>query len=135
MNNKTFNGDKSSLASAPLYFDCATIMEERGVVYNDLTPENLSKWFKDTKFKFPVRVMGENDFRAVLKKDQDGEKVLVVYRWNWVDDVVSDKWTIRVGNRLTASKWFGITRFIQDYLTGYLQERNGWNESKTLRLA
>lgn len=135
MDNKTFNGQNSVATSAPLYFDCATIMEERGVVYNDLTPENLSKWFKDTKFKFPVRVMGENDFRAVLKKDQDGEKVLVVYRWNWVDDVVSDKWTLRVGNRLTASKWFGITRFIQDYLTGSLEKNYRWNKEHKLALA
>lgn len=126
---------QSAQSEFKIYFDCADNIYERGVVYDEMTPEKLSKWFKETKFKFPVQIMDDDDFRAHLTKDQDGVYILEVYRWNWVDDVVSDKWTLKTRKRLTAHNWFGITKFISDYISGDLQERNSWSENKTLWLA
>ena len=114
------------------YFDCATMMEERGVVYDEMTPENLRDWFKATKFKFPVRVMGQDDVRAWIDRE-DGEYILTVYKCHDIDD--DNRWTLRIGKRFTESRWFGVTRFIEAYITGVLQEQYGWSENKNLKLA
>lgn len=115
-----------------IYFDCATMMEERGVVYDEMTPEKLKDWFKATKFKFPVRVMGQDDVRAWIDRE-DGEYILTVYNCHNIDD--DEWWTLRIGKRFTEFRWLGVTRFIEDYITGDLQEQYGKCESKTLNLA
>lgn len=140
MANKNFKGEvtaqKPEVQSegVKFYFDCATMMEERGVVYDEMTPENLNTWFKATKFKFPVRVMGEDDLRAWIYRE-DGEAFMKVYRYDQTNDAVNDKWTLRIGKTITSSRWFGITRFIEDYLTGNLHKNYTWNEDKVLALA
>lgn len=120
-----------------IYFDCATNSCERGVVYDEMTPEKLRDWFKATKFKPPVRVMGDDNFRAFIRRDDDGY-YLAAFRWDWkevgAEGEVTDKWTLRIGKRFTETRWFGITRFITEYITGELQEQYNWSESKTLRL-
>ena len=118
------------------YFDCATNSSERNVVYDELTAENISKWFKESKGKFPVRIMGEDDFWAYIFKDKvSGDNLLVAYRWNRADDVESNRWTLRIGKTLTKKRWFAITRFIEDYLDGTLESCCGWNKNHIVRLA
>lgn len=130
-----FNGVKglaNQNVKSEFYFDCATMIEERGLVYNEMTPEKLRDWFKASKFKFPVMVMGKPDFRAWIER-KDGEYFLTACNWDGIGDA-TNKWTLRIGKRFTESRWFGVTRFIQDYITGDLQEQYGWSENKTLKL-
>ena len=115
------------------YFDCATNIYERGVVYDELTAENLCKWFKDSKGKFPIRIMGENDFYGKIRKDEDGVKYLVLYRW--VNHTSSNEWVLNIGKTITKNKWFGITRFIEDYLDGVLDKDYAWNSEHIIKLA
>lgn len=136
MKNQNFKGEITAQkpeVQSNVYFDCATNSSERGVVYDEMTPEKLRDWFKTTKFKFPVRFMGQEDVRAWIGRE-DGEYVLTIYKWDGSSKDVDDKWTLRIGKRFTEFRWFGVTRFIEDYITGDLQERNSWSENKTLRL-
>ena len=134
MSNKNLMGATAQKpeVQSNLYFDCATMIEERGIVYNELTPEKLRDWFKATKFKFPVQVMGKADFRAWIDR-KEGEYFLTACNWDGMGEI-ANRWTLRIGKRFTEFRWFGVTRFIEDYITGDLQEKYGWSENKTLKL-
>lgn len=134
---QNYNNGQNSVATSALYhFDCATNFEERGVVYDDMTSEKLSTWFKVTKNHFPIRVMEQKDFIGFISKDKEtGEYSLMVYHMDWRDSIVRDKWNLRIGKTITKKKWEAITKFIGEYLDGDLEKNYAFSKEHRLALA
>lgn len=122
MNTTGLNCEATS--ATKYHFDCGLNSSERFIVYDELTAEKLSNWFKVTKYMFPLNIMERKDFRGgIYKEKETGEYILKVFKWNWVDDIVTDERTLRIGNRIGKERWESITHFITDYLEGVLQKR------------
>ena len=132
MNNMIQNGQISVATSAPLYFDCGLNSSERHIVYDDLTPEKLSTWFKATKYKLPLGIMGQSLTGFINK--EDGEYNLVIYQGHY-DGSETNKWNLRIGKTITKSRWNAITKFVEDYVSGSLEENYRWNKEHRLALA
>ena len=122
MYNNNENGQNSVATSAPLYFDCGLNSSERHIVYDDLTPEKLSTWFKATKFKLPLGIMGQPDLMGFIDKTEDGYFLHIVRRGQSFDESARQ---LRIGKTITKSRWFAITRFVEDYVSGDLDKYYG----------
>ena len=132
MEKKIFNGRNSVATSAPLYFDCGLNHSERHIVYDDLTPEKLSTWFKATKYKLPLGILGQSLTGFINK--EDGEYSLVIYQGH-CDGSETNKWNLRIGKTITKSRWNAIAKFVEDYVSGSLGENYRWNKEHRLALA
>lgn len=132
MNNNKENGQISAATSAPLYFDCGLNYSERHIVYDDLTPEKLSTWFKATKYKLPLGIMGQSLTGFINK--EDGEYNLVIYQGH-CDGSETNKWDLRIGKTITKSRWNAIAKFVEDYVSGSLEENYRRNKEHKLALA
>lgn len=142
MNNKTLNGQNSVATSASKYlFDCATNSWERGIVYDNLTPEKLSAWFKATEHKFPIKIMGQDNLTAWVRKEngklnfEEGDFILSIWRYDREKCEAFDEWKLRIGERITKSRWNAIVKFVEDYLSGSLEKNYSWNKEHRLALA
>lgn len=130
MNNNNENGQNSVATSAPLYFDCGLNSSERYIVYDDLTPEKLSTWFKATKYRFPLQIMGQDDLLGWILKEEDGYFLRILRRGQ--ENTV---WNLRIGKTITNNRWYAITKFVEDYVSGSLEEKYRWNKEHRLALA
>ena len=130
MNNKTLNGQNSVATSAPLHFDCGLNSSERHIVYDDLTPEKLSTWFKVTKYRFPLQIMGQDDLLGWILKEEDGYFLRILRRGQ--ENTV---WNLRIGKTITNNRWYAITKFVEEYVSGSLEEKYRWNKEHRLALA
>jgi len=130
MEKKNLNGQNSVATSATLYFDCGLNSSERHIVYDDLTPEKLSTWFKATKYRFPLQIMGQDDLLGWILKEEDGYFLRILRRGQ--DNTV---WNLRIGKSITKNRWYAITKFVGDYVSGSLDENYGWSKSHMLALA
>lgn len=141
MENKTFNGQNSVATSATLYFDCGTNSYERHIVYDELTPEKLSAWFKATEHRFPLQIMGQDNLTAWVRKEngkllnEDGDFMLKIYRYDRDKCEAFDEWSLRIGKTITKSRWEAIVKFVEDYVSGSLEENYRWNKEHRLALA
>ena len=122
MGNKIINGQNSVATSATLYFDCGLNSSERHIVYDDLTPEKLSTWFKTTKYKLPLGIMGQPDLMGFIDKEEDGYFLRIILRGQSLDESARQ---LRIGKTITKRKWFAITRFVEDYVSGSLEKNYG----------
>lgn len=141
MYNKIDNGQISVATSAPLYFDCGLNLSERHIVYDELTPEKLSAWFKATEHRFPLQIMGQDNLTAWVRKEngkllnEDGDFILKIYRYDRDKCEAFDEWSLRIGKTITKSRWNAITKFVEDYVSGSLEENYRWNKEHRLALA
>ncbi len=130
MSNMIQNGQISVATSAPLHFDCGLNSSERHIVYDDLTPEKLSTWFKATKYRFPLQIMGQDDLLGWILKEEDGYFLRILRRGQ--ENTV---WNLRIGKTITNNRWYAITKFVEDYVSGSLEEKYRWNKEHRLALA
>ena len=117
MQNTNING-VNGLASrtSTLAFDCATNFYERGVVYDDMTAENLNKWFRETKFKYTLEFMGREHLKAQVRKTADGFYARIFQYDHFADQPVTDEQVTFLGKRMTTSKWEELISLIEKYV-------------------
>jgi len=132
MYNNNENGQNSVATSAPLYFDCGLNSSERHIVYDELTPEKLSAWFKATEHRFPLQIMGQDNLTAWVRKEngklnfEEGDFILSIYRYDREKCEALDEWKLRIGEHITKSDWNTIVKFVEDYVSGTLEEKYHW---------
>ena len=138
MEKKNLNGDNGL---ANLYFDCGLNSWERHIVYDDLTPEKLSAWFKATEHRFPLQIMGQDNLTAWIRKEngklnfEDGDFILSIWRYDREKCEAFDEWSLRIGEHITKKHWEAIVKFVEEYISGDLDKNYAFSKEHKLALA
>ena len=117
--------ENERIATKTLAFDCAENKNERGVVYDDLTTENLMKWLKKTKFRFPIRLMGMDAKVWITKKD--GIYVAEIGVWDWKNCKMYNAACWALGYRFTEKRCDELIKFIADWIEKHYTNGKNFN--------